>query len=83
VDAKRLLTIKEASDRLGLSRSTVYPLVMTGQVQSVKIGRARRIPVSAIDEFVERKVRDADPFVTITRPDPRVDPTGARGRRLG
>lgn len=49
---KRLLTAGEASVVLGLSRSVLYTLLSSGDLASVKIGRARRIPTEAIDRFV-------------------------------
>jgi excisionase family DNA binding protein len=36
----------------GLGRSLVYRLIATGVLASIKIGRSRRIPVWAIDEFI-------------------------------
>ena len=59
-DEKLLLTIPEVAYRLGLGRSFVYELVMKGEIKSVKIGRARRVPVSAVEEFVQAKVLQAD-----------------------
>jgi excisionase family DNA binding protein len=47
-----LLTIQEAAEILSLGRSKVYELVSTGRLPSVSIGRARRVPVEAITEFV-------------------------------
>ena len=47
-----MLRVEEAADALGLSRTKTYGLVIDGRLRSVKIGRSRRIPVSAIDEFV-------------------------------
>lgn len=51
-----LLTPEEAAERLSLSRTTVYELVRKGRLQSVKIGRARRIPRAALQEYVETLV---------------------------
>ncbi len=48
----RLLTVREAVRVLGISRSTVYALMKGGKLASVKIGRARRFPVEAIDEYL-------------------------------
>ena len=59
-DDRLLLTIPEVAYRLGLGRSFVYELVMKGEIKSVKIGRARRVPVSAVEEFVRAKVLQAD-----------------------
>ncbi|MFL5589034.1 MAG: helix-turn-helix domain-containing protein [Ktedonobacteraceae bacterium] len=53
---KKLLTINEAASALGLGRSLIYTLVAKGELKSIKIGRARRIPLGAIDEFIERRL---------------------------
>ena len=51
---RKLFKVPEVAELLGLSRSLAYSLVMGGQIASVKIGRARRIPGAAIDAFIER-----------------------------
>lgn len=48
---KLMLTAEEAAESLGVGRSTIYDLMRLGQLSSVKIGRARRIPVSALHRF--------------------------------
>ncbi len=53
---KKLVSVAEAALILGLSRSLLYTLVMRQELPSVKIGRARRIPVSALDDFVSRQL---------------------------
>ena len=53
-----LLTVPEAAMRLGLGRSLTYSLVMSGAIASITIGRARRIPVSALEEFIARRMAD-------------------------
>jgi len=40
----------------GLGRSLVYWLIATGVLASTKIGRSRRIPFGAIDEFIARRL---------------------------
>lgn len=54
--SKKLLNVNEAATALGLGRSLVYTLITTGEITSIKIGRARRIPPSAIDEFIARRL---------------------------
>ena len=44
VEDRLLLRIEEAANRLGIGRSLMYRLVLSGQVQSVPLGRLRRIP---------------------------------------
>ena len=46
----------EAARRLGLSPRTVATLVADKQLPSVKVGRRRIIPVSALEEFVNRDI---------------------------
>ena len=48
-----LLTINEAAARLRVGRSTAYELIASGQLEVVHIGRSARVPVEAIDEFVQ------------------------------
>jgi excisionase family DNA binding protein len=43
-----LLSPEQVADSLGVCRSRVYDLMRTGMLPSVKIGRARRVPVSAV-----------------------------------
>jgi len=47
-----LLTPAEAADSLRLNRSTIYELMGQGRLPSIRIGRARRIPVQAIRDFL-------------------------------
>jgi excisionase family DNA binding protein len=51
---KLLLRIEEAAKRLGIGRSLMYRLVLAGQVQSVPLGRLRRIPAEALREYLKR-----------------------------
>lgn len=54
-DARALrivLTVEEAADRLGIGRTLMYALVAAGEVESVRIGRLRRIPTDALDSYV-------------------------------
>ena len=52
---KVLLTVAEAAKRLSLSRTFTYELVMSGELESLKLGKARRVPVAALDKFVEAR----------------------------
>lgn len=47
-----LLTPEEAAATLGLSRTRIYALMAAGRVESVLVGRSRRVPVAALEEFV-------------------------------
>lgn len=54
----RLLTVRESCKRLGISHPTLYELLNSGQIKSLKIGRARRVPSSEIDAFVRRQLAE-------------------------
>lgn len=54
-----LLTPEEAAECLRLHRSTVYDLMRSKALVSVKIGRARRIPADALRQYVERLSNEA------------------------
>jgi excisionase family DNA binding protein len=47
-----LLTVKEVAGRLAIGRTTVYDLIARGEIPAIRIGRARRIPSSALDRFI-------------------------------
>jgi len=49
-----LLKVEQAAERLGLGRTIVWGLVATGELESLKIGRSRRVPREALDVYVER-----------------------------
>jgi excisionase family DNA binding protein len=53
---KLLVSVEEAAQMLSIGRSLVYKLVLSKQVLSVKIGRARRIPVFALEAFIAQQV---------------------------
>lgn len=54
-----LVTPEEAADALSIGRCTVYDLIRTGQLQSFKIGKLRRIPVEAVHDFARRMIEEA------------------------
>ena len=47
-----LLTPEEAAEVLSIGRTTVYELMSSGALRSVSIGRSRRVPARALEEFV-------------------------------
>lgn len=55
---KMLITVTEAALRLGVGRSFLYNLVLRGEIASIKLGRARRIPVAALEDFVEQRTQE-------------------------
>jgi excisionase family DNA binding protein len=49
-----LLTVEEAAKRLGVGRTLMYALVKDGEIESVQIGRLRRIPADALFRYLEQ-----------------------------
>ena len=45
----------EAARALGVSRTALYGLLSSGELESVKLGASRLIPVAALHEYVERR----------------------------
>jgi excisionase family DNA binding protein len=49
-----VLTVEEAAQRLGIGRAVMYALVSSGAVESVRIGRLRRVPADALVTFLDQ-----------------------------
>jgi excisionase family DNA binding protein len=49
-----LLTVEEAAERLHIGKTKTYALVKTGEIESVLIGRLRRIHIDAINSYTAR-----------------------------
>lgn len=49
----RLLSINEAAERLNVHRRTIERLTYAGKLPRVKIGRAVRIPLSAVADYLD------------------------------
>lgn len=52
------LTVAETAEQLRISRRTVFALIDRGQLQSIKVGRTRRIPRHALLDYL-RTLEDA------------------------
>ncbi len=58
---KLLLSVDQASEVIGLGRSVTYEKIMAGEIASVKVGRRRLIPASALAAWAERQVSEQVP----------------------
>ncbi|MEU9833715.1 helix-turn-helix domain-containing protein [Streptosporangium sp. NPDC048047] len=55
-----MLTVPEVMAKLKVSRWTVYQLIRSGELGSVLVGeRCRRIPESALNDYVTRLCEEA------------------------
>jgi excisionase family DNA binding protein len=57
VVADGLVSVAEACEFLGVSRSSLYVLMDKGSLKYCKIGGARRVPRRALVELAERSLR--------------------------
>ena len=48
-----LFTAEDAAEVLAVGRTTVYELMRTQRLETVRIGRCRRIPATALRSYVE------------------------------
>jgi excisionase family DNA binding protein len=57
-----LLTVEEAARRLRIGRTLVYQLISSGELESVKVGRLRRVPAECLPEYVAtlRRTRSSE-----------------------
>ena len=51
---KYLLKVEEAAELLSIGRSHVYELIASGELETVKIGRSRRVRPTALQELIAR-----------------------------
>lgn len=57
-----LVRVEEAARILSLSRSTIYEMLDSGELASVRRGAARRIPVAALHAWIARQLgQSAEP----------------------
>ncbi|MBQ0985469.1 excisionase family DNA-binding protein [Streptomyces sp. F63] len=54
-----LLTVEEAARRLRIGRTTCFKLVLSGEIESVTVGRLRRVPADAVPAYVAKLRRPA------------------------
>ena len=50
-----LLRVEEAAELLGISRSSVYNLISTEQLPSIRIAGCRRIPMDQLREWIAQQ----------------------------
>ncbi|GAA2136568.1 helix-turn-helix domain-containing protein [Actinomadura napierensis] len=56
---KLLLTVPEAARALSISRSKLYELLATGAIRSVRIDGSRRIPLDALNAYINTLMGEA------------------------
>jgi len=54
-DKPLLLTVSDFQSETGLGRTTAYALLASGELPVVRVGRAVRIPRTALESWIEKK----------------------------
>ena len=62
-----LLTPEDAAELLGVGRTKLYELLRLGAIESVRIGRARRVPADALHDYVTRLRTEASGYEAVYR----------------
>jgi excisionase family DNA binding protein len=58
LDELNLLTVEAAARRLSVGRTTMYALLKDGRINSVRIGRLRRIPAEALTAYTTHLIAE-------------------------
>lgn len=75
-----LLTIPQAARLLAIGRTTMYGLIDAGDIGVVRIGRSVRVPVAALEQFVEARRAQQPVILGLSSPS---DSRLYRARRRG
>ena len=52
---KLLLKPQEVCERTGLGRSTVYQMIRRYELPAIRVGRAVRVPVRQLEQWIEER----------------------------
>ena len=55
---KLLLSPDETCEVIGVKRSTLFKLLETGDIPSIKVGRLRRIPIVLLRNWITRHMNE-------------------------
>ena len=56
--ARTLLSVEAAATQLSIGRTTMYALIKTGAIESVRVGRLRRVPAEALTAYTTRLIAE-------------------------
>jgi excisionase family DNA binding protein len=58
---RELLRVEEAAERLAIGRTRMFALIREHAVESVKVGRLRRVPADALTAYIRHLVAEQQP----------------------
>lgn len=64
-DGTELLKVPQVAKRLGVSEPTVWRLVGSGELESLKVGRSRRIAPASLEAYIARRITDTGSFPAV------------------
>jgi excisionase family DNA binding protein len=53
-----LITVQDTAAMLSIGRTAAWELVRKHKIKSIKIGRTRRVPIAAIQEYIAQLLED-------------------------
>ncbi len=56
--SRALLTVEAAAAQLSVGRTTMYALIKTGDIVTVRVGRLRRVPAESLAAYAARLVAE-------------------------
>jgi excisionase family DNA binding protein len=60
-ESREVMSLRQASQYLGVSPDTLYRYVTDGQVPAFKLGNRWKLRKTALDRWMERKMREVRP----------------------
>lgn len=73
----RLLSVDEAADALGISRTSLYQAIRSGSLRTVRLGRRRMVAPADIDALISGTPGEAAPSVPANGGAPDAPPPAA------
>jgi excisionase family DNA binding protein len=53
---KLLFTVEEAAECLGIKRTKMYALIKAGEIDTVQVGRLRRVRLAELESYTARLI---------------------------
>jgi excisionase family DNA binding protein len=53
-----MLTAEQAAEAIGVGRTTMFALIKSGEIKSIRIGRLRRVPLDSIEAYTNRLITE-------------------------
>ncbi len=60
-ESREVMNLRQASQYLGVSPDTLYRYITDGQVPAFKLGNRWKLRKTALDRWMERKMREVRP----------------------